>query len=187
MTKVVKIVRETGLRMVHTNVLLTVNTNKRFLPDDPRIADYEDRLEMVLDAVVTRENLGKYITFNDKENRGWAYNEYWFPSVLIKYKSELGPQTGCLHYHCGVFISHYTRLKFDTVTLRDDVQNMALELGLGKLYFMAAFGRTARDNVETMLEYIYKSTLPPIDENQQDFTEIEEFVREFNRQNQIQN
>lgn len=137
--------------------LITVNTNLRFKSkSDPKLKEWYHKLDKVA-LEIGKRLPSYYILKKPALDRGDKLNKQYIMFSKYQYALELGPDTGCLHYHAAITIRHKT-----TLSLNYEKIKIAFCDALGRnVYFQSRVASSATVNFE---EYVKKSEIK-IDEN----------------------
>src|SRR5579875_267195 len=152
-------------RLKHSNVLITINTNDMISenPNDPIRIEKIDRLRTAVKAVFNEDFLKYYIslrTDHPKYEPGMQIDSNWIhpDKIAIRFAIERGPRSGLLHVHVGVFISHYTVIKYELEKIKEDIKKAMSNVGWSSPYINAVYSQVA--NIDDALrDYIAKNPI----------------------------
>jgi len=137
----------------HTNLFLTINTNKRFDPDSQEFEEAEAVYKDIINSIFNQEFKDKYVQFKVMGHE-WASH---IEKAKIENSIEIGPKTGTLHSHHMVSFSHCSLIKVNTDQLKNDLREQ-LKIGLGceNIYMNVKYFYNASDSLE---KYFEKQTI----------------------------
>ena len=152
-------------RLKHSNLMLTVNTNDFISenPDDPIRQEKINRLRTAIKNVFNEDFLKYYISLRADDPRlpeGSAIDSNWIhpDKIMIQYSLERGSKTGFLHSHIGIFISHYTIIKYELEKLKEDVKKAVAEQGWESPFIHHTYSQSANPD-QTLQDYVSKSPI----------------------------
>jgi hypothetical protein len=153
-------------RLKHSNMMLTINTND-YISDDPnnemRIEKI-DKFKRALRRVFNEHFLQNYVSVKQDPRTppGSAIDSNWVKTdgLEIQFNCERGPKTGFLHSHVGIFLSHYTLIKYELELLKNDIRKACFEEGWENVYISPqSYSIKASDIDNWLKEYIEKSPI----------------------------
>src|SRR5579885_1946725 len=152
-------------RLKHSNLMLTINTNDHISenPNDPIRIEKINRLKTAIKNVFNEDFLKYYISLRTDDPRlpeGSKIDSTWIhpDKIAIQYSIERGSKTGFLHSHVGIFISHYTVIKYELEKLKSDIKNAMTEQGWSSPFIHHTYSQAA--NVDkTLYDYISKNPI----------------------------
>ena len=134
-----------NLKPIHSNFLLTINTNQQYKDNDQHLENDIQIFEIVIQNVLN--NVDKYVNL-PKEDK---WDDDTIKDVNIDYIIERGTKKGQIHCHALIKISHFTKLQLNYKKMKEKVQN---ELGLKNIYLNNRLIRNSgSDNI---IEYLNK-------------------------------
>lgn len=100
---------ERGNEQKHTNVFITINTNKS---DMRLIPQFKQACREVFN------NIEEYIDYRDVKRVGEAYID----NISVQYKIEIGGIKHLIHVHALVKIAHHTFIRLLTREIKEDLR-----------------------------------------------------------------
>jgi len=143
-------------KLVRSNFLVTVNTNKQFTGNEDTYDQVKTRFASALDQVFG-QNVAELIRLTDKAaERGDLKNGKFIKSIEIQKCIEIAPKTNKLHAHILIAIGHYTLLRYDNpIAVKKLMEILSDWYKPGEsLYASFIFGKDSKHSFE---EYIRKS------------------------------
>ncbi len=150
----------TKTRLRHTNIFCTLNTNQNVQETSENYELMTNNLRAVINSVWNEDYLDRYVEIKEGAPSGSVVDAPWIKvdKCEIQYALELGPETGKLHAHIGIFIPHYTLLQLNNAKFREDLTNAMVANGFPNgFYYNVKFGAEAYDPVVAMKAYIAKN------------------------------
>ena len=138
--------KEKNIKPIHSNFLLTINTNQQYRDDENLQNDVE-----VFDEIINNllNNINEYI----KLPEGITFDEPHIKDVDVDYVVEVGDIKKQIHVHIMIKITHFTKVQLNYIGIKNDVKEA---LGLTNIYFQSKLLRpSASDNI---LDYLDKMT-----------------------------
>jgi hypothetical protein len=134
-----------NLKPIHSNFLLTINTNQQYSLQDEHLKNDIDIFENVIKNVLN--NVDKYV----KLSEGHHWNDDTIKDITIDYVIERGTKKKQIHAHALIKFTHFTRLQLNYKKMKEKVQS---ELGLKNIYLNNRLIRNSgSDNI---VEYLNK-------------------------------
>ena len=134
-----------NLKPIHSNFLLTINTNQQYSLQDEHLKNDIDIFENVIKNVLN--NVDKYVNL-PKEDK---WDDDTIKDITIDYIIERGTKKGQIHAHALVKFTHFTKLQLNYKKMKEKVQN---ELGLKNIYLNNRLIRNSGS--ENIVEYLNK-------------------------------
>jgi len=134
-----------NLKPIHSNFLLTINTNQQYKENDEHLKNDIEIYENVIKNVLN--NIDKYV----KLSEGHHWNDDIIKNVDIDYIVERGTKKGQIHCHALVKFTHFTKLQLNYKKMKEKVQS---ELGLKNIYLNNRLIRNSGS--ENIVEYLNK-------------------------------
>ena len=132
-------------RLIHSNFLLTINTQQRYAQDDPHLNDDAEFFENTIQEMLN--SVEHYI----KLPEGDSWNNDTIKNVDIDYTVERGTKHGQLHCHILLKFDHSTKVQLDYAKIREKILK---DTGLKNIYM---YNRLVRNSgSQNILQYLDK-------------------------------
>ena len=138
--------KEKNKKPIHSNYLITVNTNQQYKNDENLQNDVT-----IFDEIINNllNNIDQYIKLPD----GIPFDEPYIKDVTVDYVVEVGDIKKQIHTHIMIKITHFTKVQLQYLNIKQDIKEA---LGLDNIYFQSKLLRqSASDNI---LDYLSKMT-----------------------------
>ena len=119
-----------NLKPIHSNFLLTINTNQQYKDNEKHLENDIQIFETVIQNVLN--NVDKYVNL-PKEDK---WDDDTIKDINIDYIIERGTKKGQIHCHALIKFTHFTKLQLNYKKMKEKVQN---ELGLKNIYLNNLF------------------------------------------------
>jgi hypothetical protein len=137
---------EKNKKPIHSNFLLTINTNQQYKSNDEHLQNDIEFFENTIKNILN--NIDQYI---DIRNDGDIWDDDTIKDVDVDYIIERGTKKGQIHCHALIKIKHFTRLQLDYKKLKEKVKK---DLGLKNIYLNNRLVRNSGS--ENIVEYLNK-------------------------------
>ena len=138
--------KEKNKKPIHSNFLITVNTNQQY-KDDENLKDDVEVFDEIINNLLN--NIDQYI----KLPEGVVFDEPHIKDVNVDYVVEVGDIKKQIHTHIMIKITHFTKVQLQYMDIKRDIKEA---LGLDNIYFQSKLLRqSASDNI---IDYLEKMT-----------------------------
>ena len=134
-----------NLKPIHSNFLLTINTNQQYKDNDKHLENDIQIFENTIKDVLN--NVDKYVNLAT----GDKWDDDTIKNIDIDYIIERGTKKGQIHCHALIKFTHFTKLQLNYKKMKEKVQN---ELGLKNIYLNNRLIRNS--GADNILEYLNK-------------------------------
>lgn len=136
---------EKNLKPIHSNFLLTINTNQQYKSNDEHLKNDIEIYENVIKNLLN--NIDKYVNLAPGDN----WDDDTIKDIDIDYIIERGTKKGQIHAHALVKFTHFTKLQLNYKKMKEKVQS---ELGLKNIYLNNRLIRNSGS--QNIIEYLNK-------------------------------
>ena len=139
---------EKNKKPIHSNFLLTINTNQQYKENDQHLKNDIQFFENTIKDVLN--HIDQYVEIR---NEGDNWDDDTIKDIDIDYVIERGTKKGQIHCHALIKIKHFTRLQLNYKKMKQKIQH---DLGLPNIYLNNRLVRNSGS--ETIVEYLNKYT-----------------------------